>query len=46
VITAVPTTLGNQQNDTACALFTISSAGQQTAQNSGGTDNTAGCWQN
>jgi type IV pilus assembly protein PilE len=46
LIQAAPTTLGNQTNDTACALFTINSAGQQTAQTAGGTDNTAACWQN
>ena len=45
-ITAVPAPGSQQVNDTACAVFTINSAGQQTAQTSGGVDNTAGCWQN
>jgi type IV pilus assembly protein PilE len=44
LITAVA--VGNQANDTACATFTISSTGQQTAQTSGGTDNSTTCWQN
>jgi type IV pilus assembly protein PilE len=37
---------GNQVNDTQCNAFTVNSTGQQTAQNSGGTDNSAYCWQN
>jgi type IV pilus assembly protein PilE len=45
-ITAVPAPGSMQVNDTACASFTITSAGQQTALNSGGVDNTANCWQN
>ncbi len=45
-ITAVPAAGSMQVNDTACASFTISSTGQQTALNSGGIDNTANCWQN
>jgi type IV pilus assembly protein PilE len=45
-ITVIPAPGSMQVNDTACALFTINSAGQQTAQNSGGIDNTANCWQN
>jgi hypothetical protein len=35
-----------QVNDTQCASFSISSSGQQTAQNSGGADNSTTCWQN
>jgi type IV pilus assembly protein PilE len=38
--------VGNQLKDTACASFTVSSAGQQTAQNSASVDNTADCWSN
>ncbi len=45
-ITAVPAPGSMQVNDTQCAVFTINSAGLQTALNSGGTDNTANCWQN
>jgi type IV pilus assembly protein PilE len=45
-ITVVPAPGSMQINDTACAVFTINSAGLQTAQTSGGTDNTANCWQN
>jgi type IV pilus assembly protein PilE len=45
-ITVVPAPGSMQVNDTQCAVFTINSAGQQTALNSGGTDNTANCWQN
>jgi type IV pilus assembly protein PilE len=37
---------GNQQNDTACNAFTVNSQGQQTAQTSGGADNSAQCWAN
>jgi type IV pilus assembly protein PilE len=46
LITAVPAPGSMQVNDTACASFTITSAGVQTALNSGGADNTANCWQN
>jgi type IV pilus assembly protein PilE len=46
LITAVTNPATMQVNDTACAVFTINSAGQQTALNSGGVDNTANCWQN
>jgi type IV pilus assembly protein PilE len=44
-ITATATAVGNQTNDTACASFTISSTGQQTAT---GADPNASvdCWQN
>jgi len=45
-ITAVPAPGSMQLSDTACASFSINSAGQQSALNSGGTDNTANCWQN
>ena len=45
-ITAIPAPGSMQVSDTACAVFTINSAGQQAAFNSGGTDNTANCWQN
>ena len=43
IITA--TAVGQQANDTACATFTINSAGQQSAT---GTDPNASvdCWQN
>jgi type IV pilus assembly protein PilE len=46
IITAVPAAGSMQVNDTACASFTITSAGLQSALNSGGIDNTANCWQN
>jgi type IV pilus assembly protein PilE len=46
LITVVPAPGSMQVNDTACAVFTINSAGQQQAFNSGGIDNTANCWQN
>jgi type IV pilus assembly protein PilE len=45
-ITAVPAAGSMQVSDTACASFSINSQGQQTALTSGGTDNTANCWQN
>jgi type IV pilus assembly protein PilE len=38
--------VGRQTNDTACAVFTINSLGQQTAQNSALADNSTNCWQN
>ena len=38
--------MGNQASDTACAVFTVNSQGQQLAQNSGGTDSSAACWAN
>lgn len=38
--------VGRQMNDTACAVFTINSIGQQTAQNSSLADNSTTCWQN
>lgn len=33
-----------QLADTQCATFTLSSSGQQTAQNSGGINTTQACW--
>jgi type IV pilus assembly protein PilE len=33
-----------QTGDTACASFTLNSAGTQGATTSAGTDNTAACW--
>lgn len=42
VLTA--TAQGNQQKDTECQTFTLSSTGQKTAQNASGGDNTAQCW--
>ncbi len=45
-ITVVPAPGSMQVNDTACAVFTIDSTGQQHARDSGGIDNTANCWQN
>ena len=43
-ITAAPTAGTTQAFDTACASFTLESNGTQSAQNSGGTDNTQTCW--
>jgi type IV pilus assembly protein PilE len=43
--TITATAIANQVNDTPCTSFTITSAGVQTALNSGGTDNTTACWQ-
>jgi type IV pilus assembly protein PilE len=43
-ITAVPVPGGYQTKDTACASFTVTSTGTQTALNSGGTDNSQTCW--
>jgi type IV pilus assembly protein PilE len=34
-----------QQADTACATFSVTQTGLRTATNSGGSDNTATCWQ-
>lgn len=42
--TATPVAGSPQANDTACASFTVDSIGYQSAQNSGGSDNTATCW--
>ena len=42
--TITATAVGNQTNDTPCASFTVTSLGAQTAQNSGGTDDSATCW--
>lgn len=33
-----------QTSDSSCASFTLSSSGQQSAQNSGGSDSTQTCW--
>lgn len=38
--------VGNQLKDTACYAYTVSSSGQQTAQNSALVDNSAACWAN
>ncbi len=38
--------VGNQLKDTACFAYTVSSSGQQTAQNSALADNSAACWAN
>jgi type IV pilus assembly protein PilE len=43
--TIIVTPVGTQLNDTACASFQITSAGQPTALNSSSVDNTAACWQ-
>jgi type IV pilus assembly protein PilE len=45
MFTATPVAGSVQVDDTQCASFSISSSGQQTAQNSGGADNSATCWQ-
>ena len=42
-ITATPQK-SPQTSDSACASFTLLSSGQQSAQDSGGTDTTATCW--
>jgi len=42
-ITATPLK-SPQTTDSACAQFVLNSSGQETAQNSGGTDSTAYCW--
>jgi type IV pilus assembly protein PilE len=43
-IIATPVAGNSQANDTACASFTVTSAGQQTALNSAGVDNSVTCW--
>lgn len=43
-ITAVPVPGSTQAADTTCASFTVDSAGYQSAQNSGGTDESSTCW--
>lgn len=40
------TAVGQQANDTACATFSVNSAGQQTALTAGAVDNSVTCWQN
>jgi type IV pilus assembly protein PilE len=42
--TATPVTGTSQAGDSACASFTVDSIGYQSAQNSGGADNTVTCW--
>jgi type IV pilus assembly protein PilE len=42
-ITATPLK-SPQTGDTDCTSFTLLSSGQQSAQNSGGTDSTSTCW--
>jgi len=42
-ITATPLK-SPQTSDTYCTQFVLNSAGQETAQNSGGTDSSAYCW--
>jgi type IV pilus assembly protein PilE len=36
--------IGTQTQDTACETFTVTSGGVRSATSSGGTDNTATCW--
>jgi type IV pilus assembly protein PilE len=43
-ITATPAAGSPQLSDTACASFTVDSAGYQSAQNSATADDTATCW--
>jgi type IV pilus assembly protein PilE len=45
--TATATALAgeSQFQDTACRVFTVDQAGVRTAEDDGGTDNTAECWQ-
>lgn len=43
IITAVPR-ISPQTSDSACATFTLTSAGTQTATTSGGATNTQMCW--
>jgi len=38
------TAIGNQASDTACATFTITSGGVQTAATNGGIANNTACW--
>ena len=42
VVTA--TAIGVQLSDTACASFSVTQIGKETALNSGGTDNSTTCW--
>lgn len=42
--TITATAVGQQTADTACFSFTVTSAGAQTALNSGLTDNSTTCW--
>ena len=41
-LTATP--LGDQVNDTTCAVFTVNQLGQRTSVNNGGADSTTSCW--
>jgi type IV pilus assembly protein PilE len=43
-LVATPVAGTSQASDPACASFSLTSAGQQSALNSGGTDNTSICW--
>lgn len=43
-ITATPVAGSSQASDSACASFTVDSAGYQSAQNSANADDTATCW--
>jgi type IV pilus assembly protein PilE len=45
-VTIIANATGNQTKDTACYAYTVSSSGQQSAQNSALVDNTADCWAN
>lgn len=43
-ISASPVPGSQQVNDTACAVYMVTSTGSRTATTSGGTDNTTACW--
>ena len=43
-LTATPAAGSPQNQDSACASFTLLSSGQQSALNSGGASNTQTCW--
>lgn len=43
-ITVLPVATSTQAADTTCASFTVDSAGYQSAENSGGTDESSTCW--
>lgn len=43
LITATPA-VGSQSQDTSCAMFSVTQAGVQFAQDIAGTDTTATCW--
>ena len=42
--TVKATAAGAQVSDTTCRVFTLNQTGQQTAQDSGGADQSATCW--